>query len=148
MAVSFLFHFPSAFAAWGFPSVLPFGVRTFLGSALAARGHPACTQNGSAIANEETPNYGAAAVPVFEAGEAARVAVIGDVHGNAVAFAAVLEEIRADPPDLVVVNGDLSWGAEPEAVLALADGLEDALFVRGNAESALLRLSASRTRAQ
>ncbi len=31
VAVSFLFHFPSAFAAWDFPSVLPFGVRTFLG---------------------------------------------------------------------------------------------------------------------
>ena len=30
-AVSFLFHFPSAFAAWDFPSVLPCGVRTFLG---------------------------------------------------------------------------------------------------------------------
>jgi len=30
-AVSFLCHFPSAFAAWDFPSVLPFGVRTFLG---------------------------------------------------------------------------------------------------------------------
>ena len=29
-AVSFLCHFPSAFAAWDFPSVLPFGVRTFL----------------------------------------------------------------------------------------------------------------------
>jgi predicted phosphodiesterase len=70
----------------------------------------------------------------------ARVAVIGDVHGNRVAFAAVLGEIRADPPDLVVVNGDLAWGAEPEATLALADGLADAVFVRGNAESALLRL--------
>jgi hypothetical protein len=30
VAVSFLCHFPSAFAAWGFPSVLPCGVRTFL----------------------------------------------------------------------------------------------------------------------
>src|SRR5690349_20471836 len=29
-AVSFLCHFPSAFAAWGCPSVLPCGVRTFL----------------------------------------------------------------------------------------------------------------------
>ncbi len=138
MAVSFLFHFPSAFAAWGIPSVLPCGVRTFLGSALAARGHPACTQNGSVIAKSGTRNYGAAAVPVIDAGTATRVAVLGDIHGNAVAFAAVLEEIRADPPDLVVVNGDLSWGAEPEATLALADGLERALFVRGNAESALL----------
>jgi len=53
----------------------------------------------------------------------------------------VLEEIRRDPPDLVVVNGDLSWGPEPEATLTLADGLTDALLVRGNAESALLRLS-------
>jgi hypothetical protein len=32
VAVCFLFHFPSAFAAWGFPSVLPCGVRTFLGA--------------------------------------------------------------------------------------------------------------------
>src|SRR5919204_5185071 len=30
VAVSFLCHFPSAFAAWDFPSVLPCGVRTFL----------------------------------------------------------------------------------------------------------------------
>ncbi len=30
-AVSSLFHFPSAFAAWDFPSALPCGVRTFLG---------------------------------------------------------------------------------------------------------------------
>jgi predicted phosphodiesterase len=141
VAVSFLFHFPSAFAAWGFPSVLPFGVRTFLGSALAARGHPACTQNGSAIAKSGTQNYGAAAVPVIDAGRLSRVAVIGDVHGNAVAFAAVLEEMRAEPPELVVVNGDLSWGPEPETTLAMADGFVDALFVRGNAESALLRLA-------
>jgi predicted phosphodiesterase len=57
----------------------------------------------------------------------------------------VLEEIRADPPDLVVVNGDLSWGAEPEATLALADELENAIFVRGNAESALLGRTDSAT---
>src|SRR5512134_2506617 len=40
LAVSFLCHFPSAFAVWDFPSVLPCGVRTFLGPACAARGHP------------------------------------------------------------------------------------------------------------
>ena len=84
--------------------------------------------------------YGAPAAPVVDAGRASRVVVVGDVHGNAVAFAAVLEEIRRNPPDLVVVNGDLSWGHEPEAALTLADGLTDALFVRGNAESALIRL--------
>jgi predicted phosphodiesterase len=107
-----------------------------------ARGHPACTQNGSAITNSGTRNYGAAAVPVIDAGSVSRLAIIGDVHGNAVAFAAVLDELRRDPPDVVVVNGDLSWGSEPEATLALADGLADAVFIRGNAESALVRLAA------
>src|SRR5213079_627949 len=43
-AVSFLCHFPSAFAAWGFSSVLPCGVRTFL-EPRRARGHPACMLN-------------------------------------------------------------------------------------------------------
>jgi predicted phosphodiesterase len=105
------------------------------------RGHPACTHNGSAIATSEVRNYGARVVPVIDAGAVSRLVVIGDVHGNTVAFAAVLEEIRADPPDLVVVNGDLSWGAEPEATLAIADELADVLLVRGNAESALLRLA-------
>jgi hypothetical protein len=57
VAVSFLCHFPSAFAAWGLPSVLPFGVRTFLAPALRrsfesspiglTRGHPACILNSS-----------------------------------------------------------------------------------------------------
>ena len=89
---------------------------------------------------EPERNYGAPAEPVVDAGAVSRVAVVGDVHGNAVAFAAILEEIHADAPDLVVVNGDLSWGAEPEATLVLGDGLIDALFVHGNAESALLRL--------
>jgi hypothetical protein len=40
LAVSFLCHFPSAFAAWDFPSVLPFGVRTFLGPACAGPRSP------------------------------------------------------------------------------------------------------------
>src|SRR5215204_393741 len=41
LAVSFLCHFPSAFAVWDFPSVLPCGVRTFLGP---ARSRPAVTR--------------------------------------------------------------------------------------------------------
>ncbi|HEU0304182.1 MAG TPA: metallophosphoesterase family protein [Gaiellaceae bacterium] len=94
---------------------------------------------------EPPRSYGAPPVPIVDAGAVSRVAIIGDVHGNAVALAAVLEELRRDPPDLVVVNGDLSWGAEPEATLALADELDGALFVRGNAESALLAAATSGT---
>jgi putative phosphoesterase len=70
-----------------------------------------------------------------------RVAVLGDVHGNAVALAAVLEEVRAQGTDLVVWMGDLSWGAEPTATLDLVRSLElPSRFVRGNAERALLEL--------
>ena len=87
----------------------------------------------------EPRSYGAPAEPVIDAGTVSRVAIVGDVHGNAVAFAAVLDDLAANPPDIVVVNGDLSWGQEPEETLALADGLVNALFVRGNAESALIR---------
>ena len=87
----------------------------------------------------DSRTYGTPAEPVVDAGTVTRMAVIGDVHGNAVAFAAVLEDIAADPPDVIVVNGDLSWGQEPEETFALADSLANAHFVRGNAESALMR---------
>ncbi len=96
----------------------------------------------------ETPSFGAPATPLRSLGSASRVAVLGDVHGSAVALAAVLGVIRSDPPDLVIVNGDLSWGPEPEAVLALADELPHAVFVRGNAESSLLRLARDRRAAR
>ena len=41
-AVCSLFHFPSAFAAWGFPSALALRCPDFPRTACAARGHPAC----------------------------------------------------------------------------------------------------------
>ena len=63
------------------------------------------------------------------------VAVISDVHGNAVALAAVLDQLEAVSPDLVVFGGDLTWGPLPEDTLALLLPLRGrALFVRGNAE--------------
>jgi predicted phosphodiesterase len=69
------------------------------------------------------------------------VAVLGDVHGNAVALTAVFAELRTEDVDLVVWTGDLSWGWEPGATLALVRSLEvDARFVRGNAERGLLEL--------
>ena len=68
-----------------------------------------------------------------------RVAVLSDVHGNTVALEAVLAELEEVAPDLVVFGGDLTWGSEPEATLALVDGLSmPAVFVRGNAERTLL----------
>ncbi|MEX0851364.1 MAG: metallophosphoesterase, partial [Gaiellaceae bacterium] len=64
-----------------------------------------------------------------------RVAVLGDVHGNAVALAAVLDELRHEGVDLIVWTGDLSWGWEPTATLELVRSVEvPARYVRGNAE--------------
>jgi len=68
-----------------------------------------------------------------------RVAVLSDVHGNTVALEEVLAELEDVAPDLIVFGGDLTWGPEPEATLALVDGLSmPAVFVRGNAERMLL----------
>ncbi len=64
-----------------------------------------------------------------------RVAALYDVHGNAPALAAVLEEVEREAPDLVVFGGDLTWGSLPRETLALVRTLEiPARFVRGNAD--------------
>ncbi len=41
---------------------------------------------------------------------ARRVAVLADVHGNAVALEAVLEVLEREEPHAIVRCGDLSWG--------------------------------------
>lgn len=77
---------------------------------------------------------------------ARRVAIVSDVHGNAVALEAVLTEVALDPPDLVLFGGDLTWGPLPLETLELVAALPiTALFVRGNAERALLEPSESPT---
>jgi predicted phosphodiesterase len=70
-----------------------------------------------------------------------RVAVLADVHGNAVALAAVLAELEREQPDAIVHCGDLTWGPLPEATAELLDGL-GVLFVRGNADRAVTELAA------
>jgi predicted phosphodiesterase len=70
---------------------------------------------------------------------ASRVAVLSDVHANAVALDAVLSDVGRMKIDLIVFGGDLTWGPEPEATLAILERLDlPALFVRGNAERLLL----------
>ena len=72
-----------------------------------------------------------------------RVAVLGDVHGNAVALRAVLDELENERVDGVVWMGDLTWGWQPEETLAFVRSVAlPARFVRGNAERALAELAA------
>jgi putative phosphoesterase len=69
--------------------------------------------------------------------------VISDVHGNATALAAVLNEAAGEDPDLVVFGGDLTWGPLPRETLDLvASVAHRSVFVRGNAERAILELAA------
>ncbi|KEF34763.1 MULTISPECIES: metallophosphoesterase family protein [Deinococcus] len=66
-----------------------------------------------------------------------RLAVISDVHGNAPALEAVLRDLRAETPDLVVNLGDQVEGAaNPARAAALQHELAQAgaLEVRGNNE--------------
>src|SRR5207344_3087264 len=77
------------------------------------------------------------------------VAVLSDVHGNAVALEAVLAEIAADPPDLIVSGGDLTWGPLPRETVALVRELPAPfVLVRGNAERALFELVDDPARAE
>ena len=77
-----------------------------------------------------------------------RVAVLGDVHGNAVALRAVLDELADERVDGIVWTGDLTWGWQPGETVELIRSLElPSRFVRGNAELALTELAAG-TRAE
>lgn len=70
----------------------------------------------------------------------AKVAVLSDVHGNAVAFDEVRKAIRREKPDAIIVAGDLVMnGPEPAAAL---DGIREleadgAIVVQGNTDVAV-----------
>lgn len=66
-----------------------------------------------------------------------KVAALYDIHGNDGALQAVLEEIRIQPVDTVVVGGDVAWGPEPVPVLERLIKLKreiEVYFVQGNAD--------------
>ncbi len=67
-----------------------------------------------------------------------RIAVISDIHGNAVAFDAVLETLRRDAPDHVVCLGDaVQGGPDPHGVIDRLRAL-GCPVVMGNADAFLL----------
>jgi predicted phosphodiesterase len=64
-----------------------------------------------------------------------KVAALYDIHGNLPALQAVLAEVEAAEPDVVVVGGDVVLGPMPSETLELLLGLgARALFVRGNCD--------------
>jgi putative phosphoesterase len=68
-----------------------------------------------------------------------RVAAIYDIHGNLPALEAVLQEIRREGVDRIVVGGDVLPGPMPRETLASLMDLDIPVkFIRGNGESAVL----------
>ena len=68
-----------------------------------------------------------------------RVAAIFDIHANLPALEAVLQEIRQEKVDRVVVGGDVLPGPLPvESLRCLADLDIPAQFIRGNGERVVL----------
>ena len=67
--------------------------------------------------------------------------MIADVHGNAPALRAVLDELTESDTDLLVSLGDATWGIQPEETRELLQAVElPAIFVAGNGERALREL--------
>ena len=67
-----------------------------------------------------------------------RIGVIADIHGNADALRAVLDELRLAGLDRLVCLGDVAvLGPEPGAVIRLLDDAGCAV-VRGNTDAWLL----------
>jgi len=67
------------------------------------------------------------------------VAALYDIHGNLPALDAVLGELRADPPDAVVVGGDVAAGPMPLEVLTRLRELPWPVhWIRGNADRAVV----------
>ncbi len=67
------------------------------------------------------------------------VAALYDIHGNLPALEAVIVELHADPPDAVVVGGDVLAGPMPGEVLAQLRELPWPLhWLRGNADRSVV----------
>jgi putative phosphoesterase len=62
------------------------------------------------------------------------VAALYDVHGNLHALEAVLAEVEREAVDTIVFGGDIASGPMPRETVDLVCSLENAVFVRGNAD--------------
>lgn len=68
-----------------------------------------------------------------------KIAFISDVHGNAIALDAVLDDIRKKNVDKIVVLGDLAYrGPEPKRSISLIKAL-NATVIKGNADDWIVR---------
>jgi putative phosphoesterase len=67
-----------------------------------------------------------------------RVAAISDIHGNLPALESVLGELEQDLPDTIVFCGDVASGPMPAETIDRLLTVQNARFVRGNADRGLI----------
>jgi len=70
------------------------------------------------------------------------VAAIADLHGSPPALEPVLAQVERERPDAIVVGGELAAGPEPAETLEQLMGLQQARFVRSNADRATVNCTA------
>jgi putative phosphoesterase len=63
-----------------------------------------------------------------------KLAALYDVHGNVPALEAVLDEVEREGVDRTLFGGDIASGPLPRETVELVRSLENAVFVRGNAD--------------
>lgn len=67
-----------------------------------------------------------------------KVAALADIHGNLPALEAVLAEVERQSPDVIVFCGDVASGPFPAETIDRIREVENACFVRGNADRGLI----------
>src|SRR4051794_17432553 len=64
-----------------------------------------------------------------------KLAFLSDIHGNATALEAVLNELNQQEIDKIYILGDLCFrGPEPKRVLEIISGLSNVEVIKGNAD--------------
>jgi len=67
-----------------------------------------------------------------------RIAVLNDVHGNVRALEAVLRDVDGAGVDAIVLGGDIFAGPWPAETYELLAPIENAIWIRGNADRELV----------
>ncbi|MDP9067990.1 MAG: metallophosphatase family protein [Actinomycetota bacterium] len=63
-----------------------------------------------------------------------RIAALYDIHGNQPALEAVLREVEREGVEVILIGGDIAWGPFPRETVDHLQHLENATFIRGNAD--------------
>ena len=67
-----------------------------------------------------------------------KTALLSDIHGNAIALQAVLDDVREQGCRRIFVLGDIINGMDPSGCITILKAVENILCIKGNAEHYVL----------